>query len=221
MRLAGYEFRMQDAKNTNAEEQEVPVEVSAEDAGKTAEEINAEIEQELEEAMEEQTREEQLEAEVAELKNKLLRTAADLDNYRKRSAREKADAIRFGNQRLIEDLLPVIDNFGMGMQASEQDSGSMIYMGMSMVQKQLDDFLASQGVQEVALSPGDVFDPNQHDAMTQEESDEFEDGQIIRIMRKGYKMGERLVRPANVVVAQAPVEEAAPAADDSSEDAEA
>ena len=221
MRLAGYEFRMQDAKNTNAEEQEVPVEVSAEDAGKTVEEINAEIEQELEEVLEEQSREEQLEAEVAELKNKLLRTAADLDNYRKRSAREKADAIRFGNQRLIEDLLPVIDNFGMGMQASEQDSGSMIYMGMSMVQKQLDDFLSSQGVQAVTLNPGDEFDPNQHDAMSQEESEKFEDGQIIRIMRKGYKMGDRLVRPANVVVAQAPVVEAEPAADESSDSAEA
>lgn len=189
----------------------MPVEVSTDDAGKTVEEINAEIEQELEEAMveEEQSREELLEAEVADLKNRLLRTAADLDNYRKRSAREKADAIRYGNQRLIEDLLPVIDNFGMGMQASEQDAGSMIYMGMSMVQKQLDDFLTNQGVQVVVLNPGDEFDANQHDAMAQEVSDQFEDGQIIRVMRKGYKMGERLVRPANVVVAQAPTEEAA------------
>lgn len=88
-----------------------------------------------------------------------------------------------------------------------------------MVQKQIDGFLESQGVQEVALKPGDAFDPNQHDAMAQEESDEFEEGQIIRIMRKGYKMGERLVRPANVVVAQAPVAEEA--AEESSEDAEA
>lgn len=93
----------------------------------------------------------------------------------------------------------------------------MIYMGMSMVQKQLDDFLANQGVQEVALKPGDDFDPNQHDAMSQEQSDQFEDGQIIRIMRKGYKMGERLVRPANVVVAEAPAAES----EESSEDAEA
>lgn len=208
---------MQDETTENTEEQEV--DQSVDESSKTIEEINAEIEQELEEAMEaeEKSREEQLEEEVAELKNKLLRSAADLDNYRKRSARDKADAIRYGNQRLLEDLLPVIDNFGMGMQASEQDSGSMIYMGMSMVQKQLDDFLTNQGVQEVTLNPGDAFDPNQHDAMAQEASDTFEDGQIIRVMRKGYKMGDRLVRPANVVVAQAPVEEA----EASTEDAEA
>lgn len=207
-------FAMQDETTENTEQQEV--DQSVDESSKTIDEINAEIEQELEEAMveEEKSREEQLEEEVAELKNKLLRSIADLENYRKRSARDKADAIRYGNQRLLEDLLPVIDNFGMGMQASEQDSGSMIYMGMSMVQKQLDDFLSNQGVQEVTLKPGDTFDPNQHDAMAQEASDTFEDGQIIRVMRKGYKMGERLVRPANVVVAEAPAEK-------SPEDAEA
>ena len=202
-------FAMQDETANNTDEQEVPVDQPVEDSNKSMDEINSEIEQELEQAMEQEelSREEQLEAEVAELKNKLLRSAADLENYRKRSTRDKADAIRYGNQRLLEDLLPVIDNFGMGMQASEQDSGSMIYMGMSMVQKQLDDFLANQGVQAVDLQPGTMFDPKVHDAMAQEVSDTFEEGQIIRVMRKGYKMGERLVRPAKVVVAQAPVAE--------------
>jgi len=200
---------MQDETANSTEEQDVPVDKPVEDSNKSMDEINAEIEQELEQAMEQEelSREDQLEAEVVELKNKLLRSAADLENYRKRSTRDKADAIRYGNQRLLEDLLPVIDNFGMGMQASEQDSGSMIYMGMSMVQKQLDDFLANQGVQAVDLKPGAMFDPKVHDAMAQEESDTFEEGQIIRVMRKGYKMGDRLVRPANVVVAQAPAVE--------------
>ena len=212
---------MQQDNTTNTEEQEVPVDASAEDAAKTAEQVNEEIEKELEEAaaaeaQPELSREEQLEVEVAELKDKLIRSIADLENFRKRSAREKADSIRFGNQRLIEDLLPVIDNFGMGMAASEQDAGSMIYMGMQMVQKQLDGFLEAQGVKEVQLQPGEAFDPKQHDAMSQEVSEEFEEGQIIRIMRKGYMMGERLIRPANVVVAQSA--EAA-AAEESSEEA--
>lgn len=200
---------MQDETANNTEEQELPVDQTVEDSNKSIDEINAEIEQELEEVMEQQelSREEQLEAEVTELKNKLLRSAADLDNYRKRSIRDKADAIRYGNQRLLEDLLPVIDNFGMGMQASEKDSGSMIYMGMQMVQKQLDDFLTNQGVQAVDLQPGAIFDPKVHDAVSQQASDTFEEGQIIRVTRKGYKMGDRLVRPANVVVAQAPVVE--------------
>ena len=207
---------MQDETTTNTEEQEVPVDQFVEDANKTTEEINVEIEQELEEAIEKEelSREQQLEKEVADLKNKLLRSVADLENYRKRSARDKADAIRYGNQRLLEDLLPVIDNFGMGMQASEQDSGSMIYMGMQMVQKQLDDFLASQGVQEVDLQPGTVFDPKKHDAMAQEVSEDFEEGQIIRIIRKGYKMGDRLIRPANVVVAQVEAAESEEATED-------
>lgn len=209
---------MQDETATNTEEQEVPVDQFVEDANKTTEEINVKIEQDLEEAIEQEelSREQQLEKEVADLKNKLLRSVADLENYRKRSARDKADAIRYGNQRLLEDLLPVIDNFGMGMQASEQDSGSMIYMGMQMVQKQLDDFLASQGVQEVDLQPGAVFDPKKHDAMAQEVSEDFEEGQIIRIIRKGYKMGDRLIRPANVVVAQVEAAES----EEASEDAE-
>jgi molecular chaperone GrpE len=211
---------MQQDNSVNTEEQEVPVDQSPEDAAKSAEQVNDEIEKELEEAAAEEakpelSREEELEIEVAELKNKLLRSIADLENYRKRSAREKADSIRFGNQRLIEDLLPVIDNFGMGMQASEQDSGSMIYMGMQMVQKQLDGFLESQGVKEVQLKAGEVFDPKQHDAMSQEESEEFEEGQIIRVMRKGYMMGDRLIRPANVVVAQS-----APAEEEASEEAQ-
>ncbi|PQJ27677.1 nucleotide exchange factor GrpE [Rubritalea profundi] len=211
-------FAMQDETANNTDEQDVPVDQPVEDSNKSMDEINAEIEQELEEAMveEELNREDQLEAEVAELKNKLLRTAADLENYRKRSTRDKADAIRYGNQRLLEDLLPVIDNFGMGMQASEQDSGSMIYMGMSMVQKQLDDFLANQGVQVVDLQPGAKFDPKVHDAMAQEESETFEEGQIIRVMRKGYKMGDRLVRPANVVVVQAPAVESEEASEEAS-----
>ncbi|MFC5050166.1 nucleotide exchange factor GrpE [Rubritalea spongiae] len=212
---------MQDDAKTEEQDVQVeqPVDQSPEDTGKSMDEINAEIEQELEEAMEEEekSREQQLEEEVAELKNKLLRSVADLENYRKRSARDKADAIRYGNQRLIEDLLPVIDNFGMGMQASEADAGSMIYMGMQMVQKQLDGFLESQGVSAVDLKPGDVFDPKEHDAMAQEESEEFEEGQIIRIMRKGYKMGDRLIRPANVVVAQAAAPEESEAAADDAE----
>ena len=131
-----------------------------------------------------------------------MRTAADLENFRKRMSREKAEAIKFGNQRLIEELLPVIDNFSMGMMAAEAESGSMIYMGMKMVQAQLEGFLAGQGVTEAVTVVGSDFDPNIHDAMSQEESDEHEEGKVIRVMRKGYLIGDRLIRPANVVVSK-------------------
>jgi len=78
----------------------------------------------------------------------------------------------------------------------------MIYMGMKMVQAQLEGFLESQGVKEAVTEVGSDFDPNVHDAMSQEESDEFEEGKIIRVMRKGYLMSDRLIRPANVVVSK-------------------
>lgn len=141
---------------------------------------------------------EQLEAEVAKWKEVSLRTAAEMDNLRKRTAREREEAIRYANQRLLEELLPVIDNFEMGMMAAAQDTSSMIYIGMDMVRKQLAEFLSAQGVEEIPATG--QFNPNLHDAVSQEPSDQPE-GEIIRISRKGYKLRDRLLRPASVVVA--------------------
>lgn len=146
---------------------------------------------------------EQLESEAAKWKELALRTAADMDNFRKRAAREREDALRFANQRLLEELLPVIDNFEMGMQAASKDQGSMIYIGMDMVRRQLADFLASQGVEEIP-SEGRPFDPNLHEAVTQEESDTLAEGQVLRVTRRGFRLKDRLLRPASVVVSKAP-----------------
>jgi molecular chaperone GrpE len=143
---------------------------------------------------------EQLEAEAAKWKEVSLRTAAEMDNLRKRTAREREEAIRYANQRLLEDLLPVIDNFEMGMMAAAQDTSSMIYIGMDMVRKQLAEFLSNQGVDEIPVTG--QFNPNLHDAVSQEPSDKPE-GEIIRLSRKGYKLRDRLLRPASVVVAAA------------------
>ena len=141
---------------------------------------------------------EQLEAEAAKWKEISLRTAAEMDNLRKRE-----DAVRFANQRLLEDLLPVIDNFEMGMQAAAQDTKSMIYIGMDMVRKQLTDFLAAQGVEEIRT---DIpFDPNLHDAVAQEVCGAGEEDRILKVSRKGYKLRDRLLRPATVVVSKLPV----------------
>ena len=143
---------------------------------------------------------EELEAEAAKWKEISLRTAAEMDNLRKRTAREREEAIRYANQRLLEELLPVIDNFEMGMMAAAQDTSSMIYIGMDMVRKQLNEFLSAQGVEEIPATG--QFDPNLHDAVSQEPSGQPE-GEIIRISRKGYKLRDRLLRPASVVVASA------------------
>jgi molecular chaperone GrpE len=145
---------------------------------------------------------EELEADVAKWKELSLRTAAEMDNLRKRTAREREEAIRYANQRLLEELLPVIDNFEMGMQAASQDTSSMIYIGMDMVRRQLNDFLASQGVEEIPAAGN--FDPNLHDAVAQEECSAGEEGRILRVTRRGFKLRDRLLRPASVVVSKLP-----------------
>jgi molecular chaperone GrpE len=145
----------------------------------------------------------ELEADVMKWRELAVRTAADLDNFRKRSAREREDAIRYANQGLLEDLLPVIDNFEMGMQAAAQDKSSMIYIGMDMVRRQLNDFLAGQGVSEIPAE-GQMFDPNVHEAVSQEAGEE--EGRILRVHRRGFQLRDRLLRPATVVVAKSAVE---------------
>ncbi|MCU0750803.1 MAG: nucleotide exchange factor GrpE [Akkermansiaceae bacterium] len=145
---------------------------------------------------------EELEAEAAKWKEVSLRTAAEMDNLRKRTAREREEAIRYANQRLLEELLPVIDNFEMGMQAASQDTKSMIYIGMDMVRRQLNEFLSSQGVEEIPTSGN--FDPNLHDAVAQEDCSAGEDGRILRVTRRGFKLRDRLLRPASVVVSKLP-----------------
>jgi molecular chaperone GrpE len=148
--------------------------------------------------------------ELAKWKEMAVRATAELDNFRKRMVREKSNALRYANQSLLEELLPVLDNFEMGLMAAKQDEKSMIFQGMQMVKTQLDAFLSSQGAIEVDAE-GAVFDPNVHEAVSQEESSEVEDGTVLRVMRRGYRINDRLLRPAIVVVAKAVTE----ASDDS------
>lgn len=140
------------------------------------------------------------EAEALKWKETAIRTAADLDNYRKRMARERAEDLRFARAGLIEELLPVFDNFSMGLQMAEQEQDSMIFKGMVMVKGQLDDFLSAQGLKEVAAEG--VFDPNFHEAVAEEEKEGAEAGEILFVKRKGYMLHGRLLRAAAVIVAK-------------------
>jgi molecular chaperone GrpE len=144
----------------------------------------------------------ELEADVAKWKEISLRTAAEMENLRKRTAREREEAIRYANQRLLEELLPVIDNFEMGMQAASEDTKSMIYIGMNMVRKQLKEFLSAQGVEEINTDC--PFDPNFHEAVAQEDCAKGDEGRILRVTRSGYKIRDRLLRPASVIVSKLP-----------------
>lgn len=132
-----------------------------------------------------------------------LRTAAEYDNYRKRCVKEREEFTRYATRSLLEELLPIIDNFEMGMQMAEKEQGSMIYIGMDMVKKQLHDFLSSQGVETIPVTVGQAFDHNLHEAIQSEPSDQ-EEGTILRILRPGYMLKGKLLRPVNVVTAAAP-----------------
>ena len=142
--------------------------------------------------------------EAAHWKDLAARNQAELDNYRKRMAREKSDAIKFANGSLLSELLPVIDSFQMGLTAAiNEDPDSIISKGMEMVQKQLEEFFSSQGAVAIS-SVGKEFDPNLHEAISQESSDEVPNGHIITEIRKGYTLNDRLLRAANVIVSKGP-----------------
>lgn len=136
-----------------------------------------------------------------------LRTQADFDNFRKRAAREREEGMRYANVSLIEKIIPILDNFELGLDAARQDSdGGAIVSGLEMVGRQLQDLLSSQGV-ETLDALGQPFDPKIHDALGQEASDEVEEGIVLRQLRKGYRLKERLVRPANVIVSKGAAQE--------------
>lgn len=152
----------------------------------------------------EQTPLEKAQTEANHWKEIALRSAAELDNFRKRTAKERQDAVKYANGSLLESLLPVIDNFEFGLQAAKMEGeNSPVLLGMSMVQKQLTDFLKENGVEEVP-SVGQKFDPNVHDAVSQQPTADAPEGTILSQIRKGYRLRDRLLRPASVVVAAAP-----------------
>jgi molecular chaperone GrpE len=141
-------------------------------------------------------------SEVDKYKDAALRARADLDNYRKRVAREKEDAIRYANNSLLESLLPILDNFELGLDAAKNTpEAAGIVQGLQMVRKQLEDFLRDHGV-EIVNAEGNPFDPNLHDAVAHEPSSDFAEGTVVRQLRRGFKLKDRLIRPASVVVSK-------------------
>ena len=144
----------------------------------------------------------QLQGDLERFRDLALRSQADFDNFRKRSAREREDAVKYANATLLERLIPILDNFELGLAAAKTSAeSSPILAGMEMVAKQITDFLNDSGVQPID-AVGQKFDPNIHEALAQEESAEVEEGHVIRQMRRGFKLKDRLIRPANVVVSK-------------------
>jgi molecular chaperone GrpE len=138
--------------------------------------------------------------------DRLLRTTADFDNFKKRAAREKQDAIKYATESLLQKVIPVLDNFEMALAAAQNSSAADIKSlqeGVAMIHAQLKSTLTEAGLEEVDAT-GKPFDPNLHEAVSQQESAAVAEGQVLQQLRKGYKLRERLLRPATVIVAKKP-----------------
>jgi molecular chaperone GrpE len=137
---------------------------------------------------------------------RLLRTAADFENFKKRAAREKQEAIKYANEALLQKLLPVLENLDMALaaaQATSREASQSLQAGVNMICQQLKGVLADAGLAEVDAL-GQTFDPNLHEALSQQETADVPEGQVMQQLRKGYKFRDRLLRPASVVVAKQP-----------------
>jgi molecular chaperone GrpE len=141
-------------------------------------------------------------AEVGRVRDQLLRTAADYDNFRKRTRRELEDAQKRGREELLRELLPVFDNLERAVtHAGQASDAKAVADGVGMVLKQFADTLGRVGIKRVP-TVGSPFDPTQHEAIQQLETDEHPAGTIVAEVQPGYAMGDRLVRAAMVVVAK-------------------
>lgn len=178
-----------------AEEAEVEVEAAPE----------AEVEETAAEP--EMTELEKAQAEATEMKTRYLRAVADMENYRKRMAREKQDIIRGAAASVIESLLPVLDNMKLGLQAAENHPEAKdVTIGFKMVDDQLKRSLSEQGLEEL-IPDGEAFDPNLHECIAHQPSEEVAEDHVIQTVRAGYRLNERLVRAANVIVSSGPAKE--------------
>ena len=136
------------------------------------------------------------------LQDRLLRTAAEFDNYRKRMDRERGELAAFAAADVLMELLPIIDNFERALQAPAPPEAEAFRKGAELIHKQMFDLLRKRGVRPIEALGAD-FDPNFHQAVIHEESPEHREGEVIQELQRGYLLGDRLLRPAMVKVAKA------------------
>lgn len=146
------------------------------------------------------------EQQIEELTQKLQRMGADYHNYQKRSIRQIDEAARMAKENFARSLLPVLDNFEHTLNAdhSNQDTDALL-KGVRIVYDSMMNMLTGHSVEMIRVKPGEPFDPNQHEAMLKQESEEFEENAVIAEFAPGYKMNDRTLRPTKVSVAKAPL----------------
>lgn len=136
----------------------------------------------------------------------LLRTTADFENFKKRAARERQDAVKFANESLLQKLVPILDTFDMALTAAtnaKEGTAQSLQTGVSMILSQFRNTLTEAGLEEIDAA-GKPFDPNFHEAVSQQETADVPEGTVVQQLRRGYKLKERLLRPATVIVAKKP-----------------
>ncbi|WP_017472624.1 nucleotide exchange factor GrpE [Amphibacillus jilinensis] len=167
-----------------------------------------EVEQELMDDTEEKATDasfeeiEQIKQEKDELYNKLIRLQAEYDNFRKRTQREKAADLKYKSQSLVTELLPIVDNFERALDNKPEDHAVQpFFEGMEMIYRQLSTALEKEGV-EIIETVGETFDPNIHQAVMQVEDDQYDSNTVVEELQKGYRLKDRVIRPAMVKVNQ-------------------
>jgi molecular chaperone GrpE len=132
--------------------------------------------------------------------DRLLRLAADFDNYRKRAAREREQYVALANERLLKELLPILDDLERALAAAEDHEEAQLEEGVRLVHRSLESLLERNGVQQIATDG--KFDPHVHEALLTQPAEDKEQGDVVDVLQKGYRLGDRVVRPARVIVAE-------------------
>ena len=140
-----------------------------------------------------------LEAERDEYLRDLKRVAADFENFRKRTAREQANLVARAHERLMKALLPVVDDLERALEAAVRHEEARLEEGVRLVERELRDALAREGLEEIETDGR--FDPHIHEALLSQPS-QAEEGAVIEVLQKGYRLGDRVLRPARVVISQ-------------------
>ena len=149
---------------------------------------------------------EEAKAKATEHWDTLLRTKADFENFKKRAGKERSESARYAALPVLHSMLTVLDNFEMALAATDQsgeESMQSLKTGINMIHQQFKAALVEHGLEEIDAQ-GQEFDPNIHDAVSQQTSSEHREGHVLQQLRKGYRLHDRLLRPASVIVAKAP-----------------
>jgi len=187
------------AEEAKAEEQAEEAEAAEEKAEEqAAEEPKEEAEAKEEAASEEESKEEQKKDEAAQESERYMRLMAEFQNYKRRAAKEKADTLQYANEKIVADILPVLDNFERAL-STETDDIEGYAKGMQLIFEQLYKALENAGLEEIKAMDED-FDPNVHNAVMTDNIEDKDDGKITKVLQKGYKLRDKVVRPSMVAV---------------------